>query len=125
MISSISTSPSLPSSGGPAPSATFLDVRNVAKRFGSKQVLKNISLQIAGGEFLTLLGETGSWAASQGQPNGRLLLAVHCVRFAAAAAFALGPAFQVAAIERAKGKMRKQAPASDFGPDRLGHAQAV
>jgi len=35
-------------------------VRAVAKRFGSRDVLKNISLYIASGEFLTLLGESGS-----------------------------------------------------------------
>ncbi len=40
--------------------ATLLEVRSVAKCFGSADVLKNISLQIAGGEFLTLLGESGS-----------------------------------------------------------------
>jgi spermidine/putrescine transport system ATP-binding protein len=39
---------------------TLLEVRNVVKRFGSREVLKGISLQIAGGEFLTLLGESGS-----------------------------------------------------------------
>lgn len=38
----------------------LLEVRAVAKRFGSREVLKNISLQIASGEFLTLLGESGS-----------------------------------------------------------------
>jgi len=44
-----------------APSgSTLLEVRNVAKSFGAAQVLKNISLQIASGEFLTLLGESGS-----------------------------------------------------------------
>jgi len=32
----------------------------VAKRFGEREVLKNISLRIAAGEFLTLLGESGS-----------------------------------------------------------------
>jgi ABC-type Fe3+/spermidine/putrescine transport system ATPase subunit len=37
-----------------------LEVRNLAKRFGSREVLKNISLQVASGEFLTLLGESGS-----------------------------------------------------------------
>jgi len=42
------------------PAGTLLEVRNVAKRFGSREVLKGISLQIAGGEFLTLLGESGS-----------------------------------------------------------------
>jgi ABC-type Fe3+/spermidine/putrescine transport system ATPase subunit len=38
----------------------LLEVRQIAKSFGSRQVLKNISLQIASGEFLTLLGESGS-----------------------------------------------------------------
>jgi len=38
----------------------LLEVRGVAKRFGSRDVLKNISLNIASGEFLTLLGESGS-----------------------------------------------------------------
>ena len=38
----------------------LLEVRNVAKSFGAAQVLKNISLDIASGEFLTLLGESGS-----------------------------------------------------------------
>jgi ABC-type Fe3+/spermidine/putrescine transport system ATPase subunit len=32
----------------------------VAKRFGASEVLKNISLEIAAGEFLTVLGESGS-----------------------------------------------------------------
>lgn len=40
--------------------AALLEVRNVSKRFGSAEVLKNISLNIASGEFLTLLGESGS-----------------------------------------------------------------
>jgi len=39
---------------------TLLEVRSVAKNFGAAQVLKNISLEIASGEFLTLLGESGS-----------------------------------------------------------------
>ena len=38
----------------------LLEVRAVAKRFGSHEVLKNISLNIDSGEFLTLLGESGS-----------------------------------------------------------------
>ena len=38
----------------------LLEVRSVAKNFGPACVLKNISLQIAAGEFLTLLGESGS-----------------------------------------------------------------
>jgi ABC-type Fe3+/spermidine/putrescine transport system ATPase subunit len=37
-----------------------LELRNIAKRFGSREVLRNISLQVAPGEFLTLLGESGS-----------------------------------------------------------------
>jgi spermidine/putrescine transport system ATP-binding protein len=40
--------------------APLLEVRAVAKRFGTREVLKNISLNIASGEFLTLLGESGS-----------------------------------------------------------------
>src|SRR5215468_3441954 len=38
----------------------LLEVRGVAKRFGAVEVLKNVSLQIAAGEFITLLGESGS-----------------------------------------------------------------
>src|SRR5271167_2688053 len=38
----------------------LLEVRAVAKRFGAREVLKNISLNIASGEFLTLLGESCS-----------------------------------------------------------------
>ena len=48
----------------PQPAATpgevQLEVRGVAKRFSSVEVLKNIYLNIAAGEFLTLLGESGS-----------------------------------------------------------------
>jgi spermidine/putrescine ABC transporter ATP-binding subunit len=40
--------------------STLLEVRAVAKKFGAATVLKNISLNIAAGEFLTLLGESGS-----------------------------------------------------------------
>ena len=39
---------------------TLLDIRNVAKSFGPNPVLRDISLQIAEGEFLTILGESGS-----------------------------------------------------------------
>jgi spermidine/putrescine transport system ATP-binding protein len=38
----------------------LLEVRDVAKSFGAREVLKHISLEIAAGEFLTLLGESGS-----------------------------------------------------------------
>jgi len=39
---------------------TLLSVRNVAKTFGRNVVLRNVSLEIAEGEFLTILGESGS-----------------------------------------------------------------
>jgi ABC-type Fe3+/spermidine/putrescine transport system ATPase subunit len=38
----------------------LLSIRNVAKSFGRNLVLRNISLEIAEGEFLTILGESGS-----------------------------------------------------------------
>jgi spermidine/putrescine ABC transporter ATP-binding subunit len=38
----------------------LLEVRNVGKNFGPREVLNHISLEIAPGEFLTLLGESGS-----------------------------------------------------------------
>ena len=38
----------------------LLELRGVAKRFSSRDVLKSISLNITSGEFLTLLGESGS-----------------------------------------------------------------
>src|ERR1700758_1084669 len=43
-----------------APKATLLSIRNVAKTFGQNVVLRNVSLEIAEGEFLTILGESGS-----------------------------------------------------------------
>ncbi|MFZ0803228.1 MAG: ABC transporter ATP-binding protein [Terriglobales bacterium] len=38
----------------------LLSIRKVAKSFGKNPVLRDISLQIAEGEFLTILGESGS-----------------------------------------------------------------
>lgn len=56
----MSASPANPPEQNTAKDAALLEVRNVSKRFGSTDVLKNISLNIASGEFLTLLGESGS-----------------------------------------------------------------
>jgi spermidine/putrescine transport system ATP-binding protein len=38
----------------------LLELRSLSKRFGQREILKQVSLQIASGEFLTLLGESGS-----------------------------------------------------------------
>src|SRR5438477_9742409 len=40
--------------------ATLLDMRQIAKSFGKNRVLRDVSLQVAEGEFLTILGESGS-----------------------------------------------------------------
>lgn len=56
----MSASPANPPEQNTAEGATLLEVRDVGKRFGATQVLKDISLNIASGEFLTLLGESGS-----------------------------------------------------------------
>ncbi len=45
---------------GPTAAATLLEMRNIAKSFGKNLVLRDISLQVAEGEFLTILGESGS-----------------------------------------------------------------
>ena len=39
---------------------SLLSIRNVAKHFGKNAVLRDISLDVAEGEFLTILGESGS-----------------------------------------------------------------
>ena len=39
---------------------SLLSIRNVAKRFGQAPVLRDVSLELAAGEFLTVLGESGS-----------------------------------------------------------------
>src|SRR5213082_1976285 len=44
---------------GPA-NPHLLSIRNVAKSFGRNQVLRKVSLDVAEGEFLTILGESGS-----------------------------------------------------------------
>jgi ABC-type Fe3+/spermidine/putrescine transport system ATPase subunit len=53
---------SQPATPGSAPSSatSLLEIRNLAKSFGKTPVLREISLQVAEGEFLTILGESGS-----------------------------------------------------------------
>ena len=47
-------------SSPPTAPLTLLSIRNVAKQFGKNIVLRDISLDVAEGEFLTILGESGS-----------------------------------------------------------------
>jgi ABC-type Fe3+/spermidine/putrescine transport system ATPase subunit len=54
-----STEPAVVRSGKPGVQP-LLVIRNIAKTFGKNPVLRDISLQIAEGEFLTILGESGS-----------------------------------------------------------------
>ncbi|HTC47173.1 MAG TPA: ABC transporter ATP-binding protein [Candidatus Aquilonibacter sp.] len=46
--------------GEHATHASLLSIRNVAKHFGKNAVLRDISIDVAEGEFLTILGESGS-----------------------------------------------------------------
>jgi ABC-type Fe3+/spermidine/putrescine transport system ATPase subunit len=56
---SSTTEPALAANSTKA-AAPLLNIRNIAKSFDSTPVLRDISLQIAEGEFLTILGESGS-----------------------------------------------------------------
>jgi len=59
-MSTITTSASEKPAAQPSARPTLLSIRNVAKNFGRNVVLRDISLDIAEGEFLTILGESGS-----------------------------------------------------------------
>jgi spermidine/putrescine ABC transporter ATP-binding subunit len=59
MTSTTASSPSLVEVN-PPPISPLLSLRNVAKSFGDNLVLRDISLEIAAGEFLAVLGESGS-----------------------------------------------------------------
>jgi ABC-type Fe3+/spermidine/putrescine transport system ATPase subunit len=56
---SITSKPEFATTSEPA-STALLSIRSVAKYFGKNIVLRDISLEIAEGEFLTILGESGS-----------------------------------------------------------------
>jgi ABC-type Fe3+/spermidine/putrescine transport system ATPase subunit len=60
MASPTTPAPALDGSAQSAAKPTLLSIRNVAKTFGRNAVLRNVSLEIAEGEFLTILGESGS-----------------------------------------------------------------
>lgn len=59
-MAAITSSGVASSTGLNSPGTSLLSIRNVAKSFGKNIVLQNISLEIAEGEFLTILGESGS-----------------------------------------------------------------
>ncbi len=54
------TGPTAHAAAAPSRTDSLLSIREVVKRFGSRPVLRNISLEVASGEFLTILGESGS-----------------------------------------------------------------
>jgi putative spermidine/putrescine transport system ATP-binding protein len=59
-MATIPTSEAAVTPAGTSGKSTLLSIRNVAKSFGKNIVLREISLDIAEGEFLTILGESGS-----------------------------------------------------------------
>ncbi|MGA7294116.1 MAG: ABC transporter ATP-binding protein [Terriglobales bacterium] len=61
MTATSNPSETMPTNGNTKPTSTpLLSIRSVAKHFGKNVVLRDISLEIAEGEFLTILGESGS-----------------------------------------------------------------
>ena len=54
------SAPAATTASSSAAKPTLLSIREVAKTFGHNVVLRNVSLEIAEGEFLTILGESGS-----------------------------------------------------------------
>src|SRR5271155_2673573 len=58
-MSTISTETATASSAQSG-SQSLLSIRKIAKSFGKTPVLRDISLEVAEGEFLTILGESGS-----------------------------------------------------------------
>jgi spermidine/putrescine transport system ATP-binding protein len=54
------TTPNSPAADATAFATALLKVRKIAKSFGKNVVLRDISLDVAEGEFLTILGESGS-----------------------------------------------------------------
>src|SRR5579862_1387015 len=59
-MASTTVSPGSGLNSGPANARPFLAIRHIAKKFGKNLVLRDISLDVAEGEFLTILGESGS-----------------------------------------------------------------
>ena len=56
----MSPAPAIPPLEEERTAGPLLEVRAVAKRFGAHEVLKGISINVSAGEFITLLGESGS-----------------------------------------------------------------
>jgi ABC-type Fe3+/spermidine/putrescine transport system ATPase subunit len=56
----MATTPESTITGEPRTGRSLVSIRSVAKHFGRNVVLRDISLEIAEGEFLTILGESGS-----------------------------------------------------------------